>query len=257
MRKYNSAYGRIMAERRRKQRIKQGIVAVAYGLALIAIIACFGAAIKGETREPEETVITYPQYTQEEWEQIQREKAAYEEAERAEAEALRETIDRLNEEYMAQKEAEFKWAMEHPDEAYSFVEKVDAEETKTLIHSRDWDADDAYLLAKIAMAEAEDQPTETKALVILTVLNRVWVDEFPGTIEAVIFQKGQFTPISNGRWERVEPNEDCWAALRMVEEGWDESKGALYFETTTKADTWHNTKLTFLYESGDISFYKE
>jgi len=53
----------------------------------------------------------------------------------------------------------------------------------------DWDSDDAYRLAKIAMAEAESEDTEGKALVMLVVLNRVWDDEFPDTIEEVIFQK--------------------------------------------------------------------
>ena len=47
------------------------------------------------------------------------------------------------------------------------------------------------------MAEAESEDTEGKALVMLVVLNRVWDDEFPDTIEEVIFQKGQFSPISN------------------------------------------------------------
>lgn len=68
----------------------------------------------------------------------------------------------------------------------------------SLSGSMDWDAEDAYMLAKIAMAEAESEDTEGKALVMLVVLNRVWSDEFPDTIAGVIFQDGQFSPISNG-----------------------------------------------------------
>ena len=49
----------------------------------------------------------------------------------------------------------------------------------SLSGSMDWDAEDAYMLAKIAMAEAESEDTEGKALVILVVLNRVWSEEFP------------------------------------------------------------------------------
>lgn len=79
---------------------------------------------------------------------------------------------------------------------------------RSKIGSMDWDSDDAYRLAKIAMAEAESEDTEGKALVMLVVLNRVWSDEFPDTIEDVIFQKGQFSPISNGRYDEVEPDED-------------------------------------------------
>jgi len=132
-------------------------------------------------------------------------------------------------------------------------------ETETLIHSKDWDGDEAYLLAKIAMAEAEGEDTKGKALVILTVLNRVWSDVpyFPDTIEEVIFQEGAFAPIGNGRWNRVEPNADCFEALRMVEEGWDESQGALYFERTPDGETWHTKHLQKLFVHGNHTFYKE
>lgn len=81
---------------------------------------------------------------------------------------------------------------------------------QSLIMSMNWGAEDNYLLAKIAMAEAESEDTEGKALVILVVLNRVWSDGFPNSIEEVIYQSGQFSPISNGRFDRVEPDADCW-----------------------------------------------
>ena len=94
----------------------------------------------------------------------------------------------------------------------------------SLSGSMDWDAEDAYMLAKIAMAEAESEDTEGKALVMLVVLNRVWSDEFPDTIAGVIFQDGQFSPISNGRYDEVKPDADCYRALQLIQiDGWDES----------------------------------
>lgn len=123
--------------------------------------------------------------------------------------------------------------------------------------SRDWGADDGYLLAKIAMAEAEDQDTEGKALVMCVVLNRVWDDSFPGTIRDVIFEKNQFSPIHDGRWDRVEPNEDCYKALAMVKRGWDGSQGATYFEAKQSQSTWHSRNLQKLFEHQDTTFYKE
>lgn len=125
-----------------------------------------------------------------------------------------------------------------------------------LIKSRDWDADDSYLLAKIAMAEAEGEDVEGKALVILVVLNRVWTDEFPGTIHDVIYQKNQFSPIANGRFDRVEPDDECYEALEMVMSGWDESDGALYFESEKSADNWHSRHLEYLFTHGGHRFYK-
>lgn len=127
---------------------------------------------------------------------------------------------------------------------------------QSMICSRDWGADEGYLLAKIAMAEAEDQGTEGKALVICVVLNRVWAEEFPDSIEAVIYQDGQFSPVANGRFDRVEPDQDCWDALLMVEQEWDESQGALYFESESSS-TWHREHLQFLFRHEDHMFYTD
>ena len=126
----------------------------------------------------------------------------------------------------------------------------------SLIQSKDWYAEDSYLLAKIAMAEAEGEDVKGKALVILVVLNRVWTDGFPGTIHDVIYQKNQFSPISNGRFNRVEPDDECYEALEMVMHGWDESQGALYFESEKSADNWHSRHLDYLFTHGGHRFYK-
>ena len=131
---------------------------------------------------------------------------------------------------------------------------------ETLIKSMDWDADESYILAKIAMAEAEGEDTEGKALVILTVLNRVWSPQFPGTIEEVIADQNAFSSYGNGRYDRVEPDKDCWAALALVQiEHWDESQGALYFERTPEdgESTWHSRNLVTLFIHGNHTFYTE
>lgn len=130
--------------------------------------------------------------------------------------------------------------------------------TTASIVSMNLDADDSYRLAKIAMAEAEGEDTEGKALVILVVLNRVWSDDFPDTIEGVITEDKQFTAYENGRYDMVEPSADCYKALEMVQvEHWDESHGATYFERTTDEATWHNTTLTKLFTHGNHTFYTE
>ena len=124
-------------------------------------------------------------------------------------------------------------------------------------YSKDWSAEESYLLARIAMAEAEGCNIQTKTLIIMCVLNRVWSDEFPDTIEEVIFQENQFSPIDNGRWDRVEPNEDCYEAVKIVMEAkYDYSDGATYFENCADEDNWHSRNLEFLYESEGIRFYK-
>ncbi len=143
--------------------------------------------------------------------------------------------------------------MEEPEETVP-----EEEQHRTLVYSRDWDADESYLLAKIAMAEAEGEDTEGKALVIMVVLNRVWSEGFPDSIEEVIMQDKQFSVTQEGgRWWTVEPDEDCYKALDMVMfDQWDESYGALYFESEGKS-TWHQDNLEYLFKHGNHYFYKE
>ena len=77
----------------------------------------------------------------------------------------------------------------------------------------------------------------------------------------MIFQnKGnvyQFSPvIPGGRWYSIEPNDECYKAVEMVQAGWDESNGALYFESCKNEDNWHSRNLTFLFKHGRHRFYK-
>ena len=58
------------------------------------------------------------------------------------------------------------------------------------------------LLALVTMAEAEDEPEEGKRLVIDTILNRVNSERFDNTVEEVIYAKGQFSSMWNGRIDR-------------------------------------------------------
>jgi len=134
---------------------------------------------------------------------------------------------------------------------------IDVDYYPEFTYSKDWSAQESYLLAKIAMAEAEGCNTQTKALIIMCVLNRVESNEFPDTIKEVIFQKNQFSPVDDGRWDRVEPNKDCYRAVRIVAEAkYDYSEGATYFESCTNENNWHSRNLEFLYKSEGMRFYK-
>lgn len=117
------------------------------------------------------------------------------------------------------------------------------------------DAEDKEILKKIAMSEAEGESTEGKALVMLSVLNRVRSADFPDTVTEVVFQDRQYSPVMDGRYYSSIPNDDCVAALELVESGWDESMGAMYFENYG-ADSWHSRNLVFLFQEGNHRFYK-
>ena len=117
-------------------------------------------------------------------------------------------------------------------------------------------AGDAEMLMRLAMAEAEGESVEGKALVMLVVLNRVRSEAFPDTVEAVIFQTNQFSvTVAGGRYWTREPDEGCREALELVKQGWDESQGALYFESSN-GSSWHSRNLEFLFQEGNHRFYR-
>ena len=104
-----------------------------------------------------------------------------------------------------------------------------------------------YLLLHIMVHEAGNQGVIGQALVGRVVLNRVESGRFPDSIEAVLFQPGQFGP--EAEICRYEPNADSYAALELLESGWDESQGALFFCTTSFS--W----ATYLFTHGGHNFY--
>lgn len=84
--------------------------------------------------------------------------------------------------------------------------------------------EDCELLEQIAMAEAGNQDTVGKALVMLTVLNRV--EKTGLSIREVIYAPNQYYTAG-----MCPGNDDCHEALVMIMEGWDESQGATCFRT--------------------------
>lgn len=75
------------------------------------------------------------------------------------------------------------------------VEKLQSIELPEVTYSQD----DLYWLAQIISAEAKGESEEGQIAVGNVILNRVASKNFPNSIKEVIFQKGQFSPVSNGR----------------------------------------------------------
>ena len=123
-------------------------------------------------------------------------------------------------------------------------------------YAKEWSEYEEYLLAKIAQAEAGSESVQGKALVIMVVLNRVKDDDFPNSIEEVLYQENQFSPVEDGSFDRMEPDADCWEALKVVKDSlYDFSGGALYFENCRESNNWHSKNLKFLYQCGRHKFY--
>lgn len=89
------------------------------------------------------------------------------------------------------------------------------------------------ILERIVEAEATDKDKKSKILVANVILNRVRSEEFPDSIEAVVFQrengKVQFSPTADGRYDSVHVTESTKESVERALEGEDYSEGALYF----------------------------
>lgn len=91
-------------------------------------------------------------------------------------------------------------------------------------------AADRHLLAWITYWEARGEPFEGQVAVAAVVLNRVRSADFPNTVRDVIFQPGQFEPVSKYRYN---PNmsipAEIYRAVDLALAGNDPSLGALFF----------------------------
>jgi len=95
--------------------------------------------------------------------------------------------------------------------------------------------DSVYLLAQLITAEAKGEPYSGKIAVGNVVINRVNSSNFPNTIKNVIFQKGQFSPVTNGSIHN-EPTESAMKAAKEVVNGERVvSSNALYFYNPSTA----------------------
>ena len=110
------------------------------------------------------------------------------------------------------------------------------------------------LLMALSQAEAGNQGAEGMALVMNVVNNRIASESFPDTLEGVIFQEGQFQPA--GMLKSVEPGEEAWEALWMVQHGWNESREALYFEADWVEGSFQQQCCEFLFQKGGHKFYR-
>lgn len=116
------------------------------------------------------------------------------------------------------------------------------------------------VLERIVEAEAGDQDMKGRMLVANVVVNRVKSEEFPDTVEGVVFAHRQFSPVSNGSYYRVEVSDLTREAVRRVLKGEDYSKGALYFMdragATASNAAWFDRDLTRLFRHGCHEFFR-
>lgn len=90
------------------------------------------------------------------------------------------------------------------------------------------------MLAAIIECEAGSEGYESKLAVGAVVVNRIQSSRFPNSMNEVLRQGGQFTPVATGQYDQVlarGASSSCYAAARDALAGSDNTGGCLFFRT--------------------------
>lgn len=126
-----------------------------------------------------------------------------------------------------------------------YAAKTAASSTKTTVPSTGSDMVD--LLARLINGEARGEPYLGQVAVGAVVMNRVKSAEFPNTISGVIYQKGQFSCVTDGQFDKaIDKNSTVYKAAREALNGADPTNGALFFYNpkTAKSQWLYSLKTT-------------
>jgi len=129
--------------------------------------------------------------------------------------------------------------------------------TKQLIEDGEayYNSHELYWLSRIIYAEANGQPFDGMIGVGNVVLNRVASSRFPNSVEAVVFEPGQFTPVDNGTIYNT-PSSEAVRAAQLCLEGVNTVGNSLFFLNPSIADaSWFNSALTYYTTIGGHAFY--
>lgn len=230
----------------KSQRTILGIAAVA----LITFNVLVGMVLFADRKEEDSLFVVYAKET----DTAEAAGAVWKEAEAEDLEETEQVQQIKLDEQMEAIAAESVAAMQ-----YDLAEVAAREENKIQLSPKDKE-----VLLRIVEAEATGQDVTGKLLVANVILNRVNSEEFPDTVEEVVFQKTgskyQFSPIRDGRYYKVNISETTEEAVERALYGEDESNGALYFMARRYANArnvrWFDRNLTWLLEYGTHEFYK-
>lgn len=120
--------------------------------------------------------------------------------------------------------------------------------------------DDYQMLLRIVEAEASGEDMKGKILVANVILNRL-EEGFNGasSVMDVIFDRGQFQPVSTGSIFRVTVSESTIEAVERALDGEDHSRGTLFFKAfvgvSEKGASWFNRNLKLVFTHGGHGFY--
>lgn len=113
---------------------------------------------------------------------------------------------------------------------------------------------DTYLLAQIINAEAKGESYNGKVAVGNVIMNRVKHPDFPDTIKDVVYQRGQFSPVTDGSINNKPSDEAIQAAKDVMNGKRVVGSQALYFyNPDTSTNDWIFSRPTLM-EIGNHKF---
>lgn len=134
---------------------------------------------------------------------------------------------------------------------------AEAVRTNAVISFSDSDYD---VLKRIVQAEAGVCDTKGKILVANVIINRVKSSRFPNNITDVVYQRSQFSPVSNGSINTCKVTQETIDAVNRALTGEDYSDGALYFmyrgASRSSSVRWFDVSLTYLFQHERHEFFR-
>lgn len=159
----------------------------------------------------------------------------------------------------AQKEIRVQQVADAARQAKEEVQRKEEEARRAALRIPYSEADYQVML-QIVQAEAGGCDSRGKILVANVIMNRVRSSEFPDDITSVVYEKSQFSPVSNGSINRVQVTKDTIECVNRALDGEDYSQGALYFMNRSASYDgnvrWFDGSLSFLFSHGGHEFFK-
>lgn len=102
---------------------------------------------------------------------------------------------------------------------------------------------DKELLARLVQAEANGESFAGKVAVASVVLNRIDSNQFPNTVQGVIYERNQFSPVANGSINNT-PNQDSIRAVDVALNNRTDYESLYFYNPSISNSKWFNTLTT-------------
>jgi len=112
------------------------------------------------------------------------------------------------------------------------------------------------MMARMIYAEARGESYTGQVAVGAVIMNRLKSQQFPDTVEEVLFQPLAFSAVDDGQYWYNAPDSTSYRAAMDAVKGWDPTNGALYYfnpKTATSSWIWTRPQLITI---GNHTFMK-